>query len=39
MHPHPVHNFKIRREGYLCNFMKDSQNKKYYMGVQEEGTG
>jgi len=38
MHPHPVHNFKKRRRGYLCNFIKGSHGKKLY-GVQEEGMG
>jgi len=34
MHPHPVHNFKKRRGGYLCNFMKDSHGiKKLYGGA------
>ena len=39
MHPHPVHNFKKRKRGYLRNFMKDSRGKKNYMRVQEEGMG
>jgi len=33
MHPHPVHNFKKRRRGYLCNFMKGSHGKKLYGGA------
>jgi len=33
MHPHPVHNFKKRRRGYLCNFMKGSHGKKLYRGA------
>jgi len=39
MHPHPVHNFKKRKGGYLCNFMKDSYGIKKLYGVLEEGMG
>jgi len=39
MHPHPVHNFKKRRRGYLCNFMKGSHRKKIIWGCRKRVWG
>jgi len=37
MHPHPVHNFKKQRRGYLCNFMKGSHEIKKLYGSAGRG--
>jgi len=39
MHPHPVHNFKKQKEGYLCNFMKGSYGIKKLYGGAGRGYG
>jgi len=39
MHPHSVHNFKKRKRGYLCNFMKGSHEIKKLYGSAGRGYG
>jgi len=39
MHGHPAHNFKKRRRGYLCNFMKGSHGIKRLYGGAGRGYG
>jgi len=37
--PHPVHNFKKRKRGYLYNFMKGSRGKKIIWGCRKRVWG